>query len=412
VTVRYTVLSHKAISGWAVLIIAVGVGMAVWLLLAYGRDDPRVQLDAIRTAGTVVVGAGGAGALLLAARRQRATEIALKQKDRDQAATDVDATERRITELYTRAAEQLGSDKAPVRLAGLYALERLAQNNPTQRQTIVNVLCAYLRVPFTLPDDPSRDHAIPDDVAAQHRKAVEEREVRLTAQRVLTTHLRPGDMANPVDTFWTDIDLDLTGAVLIKLDLNRCHLRTAQFVQATFAGHAWFDEAEFAGNASFDQAEFAGFTAFTRSEFVRIASFRKAHFANDALFGEAEFAGLTWFEEAEFAGNATFDSVKFARDTSFDSVTFASDALFSAFFDKAEFAGNASFRKVEFASDTTADAAAPSTASFPNRTSFTGVVFAQAVPAEVRRIWSWDCSKIGVFGPTRRAEVRRDGHCE
>jgi hypothetical protein len=23
-----------------------------------------------------------------------------------------------------------------------------------------------------------------------------------------------------------------------------------------------------------------------------------------------------------------------------------------------------------------------------------------------------DCSKIGVSGPTRRAEVRRDGHCE
>lgn len=24
----------------------------------------------------------------------------------------------------------------------------------------------------------------------------------------------------------------------------------------------------------------------------------------------------------------------------------------------------------------------------------------------------WDCSKVGVFGPTRRAEVRRDGHRE
>jgi hypothetical protein len=23
-----------------------------------------------------------------------------------------------------------------------------------------------------------------------------------------------------------------------------------------------------------------------------------------------------------------------------------------------------------------------------------------------------DCSRIGVSGPTRRAEVRRDGHCE
>jgi plasmid stabilization system protein ParE len=39
----------------------------------------------------------------------------------------------------SKAGEQLGSDKALVRLAGLYALERLAQDNPVQRQTVVNV---------------------------------------------------------------------------------------------------------------------------------------------------------------------------------------------------------------------------------------------------------------------------------
>jgi hypothetical protein len=142
----------------------VGIAAAVGLLLAYGRGDAqqRNQLDAIRTAGTIVVGSGGAAALLLAARRQRSTEIALKQKDRDQVdiarayalqkrvAEDArqDAVERRITELYTKAADQLGSDKAPVRLAGLDALERLAQDNESQRQTIVNVLCAYLRMPY------------------------------------------------------------------------------------------------------------------------------------------------------------------------------------------------------------------------------------------------------------------------
>jgi len=37
-----------------------------------------------------------------------------------------DAAERRITELYTKAADQLGSDEAPVPLAGLDAKERLA----------------------------------------------------------------------------------------------------------------------------------------------------------------------------------------------------------------------------------------------------------------------------------------------
>lgn len=191
----------------------------VWLLLAYTGGDTeanQLQLDAIRTAGTVVVGTGGAAVLLLAVRRQRSTEIALAQKDCDQAdaarahahqvevaeqtrqhqervaaATEADAEARRITDLYTRAADQLGSEKALVRLAGLYAFEHLAQDNPGQRQTIVNVWCAYLRMPHTPPEpdapDPDASGAVLDD----YRERVQEREIRLTAQRLLRDHLNP-----------------------------------------------------------------------------------------------------------------------------------------------------------------------------------------------------------------------------
>jgi len=60
---------------------------------------------------------------MLALRRQHHQEIAT-------ALTDRDATERRITGLYTRAAEQLGNDKAPVRLGGLYALEGSLRTTP------------------------------------------------------------------------------------------------------------------------------------------------------------------------------------------------------------------------------------------------------------------------------------------
>ncbi len=142
----------------------------------------RLAYRILRTR-TIVVGTGGAGALWLAARRQRTSEIALRQKDFDQdhqervaAAAEADAAERRVIDAYTKAADQLGSDKAPVRLAGMYALERLAQNTPDQRQTIVNVLCAYLRMPYT-------PHP-------ESEPAVQEQQVRLTAQRILATHLR------------------------------------------------------------------------------------------------------------------------------------------------------------------------------------------------------------------------------
>ena len=52
-------------------------------------------------------------------------------------------------ELYAEAVEQLGHEKAPVRLGALYSLLRLAQDDPERRQTIVNVTCAYLRMPFS-----------------------------------------------------------------------------------------------------------------------------------------------------------------------------------------------------------------------------------------------------------------------
>ncbi len=119
------------------------IAVVVWfvLLRRYGGHGAHVQLDAIRTAGTLVIGIGGVVALLLTARRQRYTELALVHTDRD-------ATERRITELYTKAADQLGSDQAPVRLAGLYALERLAHSAIEHRQAIVDVICAYLRMPI------------------------------------------------------------------------------------------------------------------------------------------------------------------------------------------------------------------------------------------------------------------------
>ncbi|MDP9866447.1 hypothetical protein J2S55_005713 [Streptosporangium brasiliense] len=63
-----------------------------------------------------------------------------------------------------------------MRLAGLYALERLAQDNPGHRQTIVNVICAYLRMPYTPPEpapapDPERDRTAALRVARRRYQA-------------------------------------------------------------------------------------------------------------------------------------------------------------------------------------------------------------------------------------------------
>jgi hypothetical protein len=174
-------LSNRAIALGAVLVL--GIGAAAWIVLLrrYAGAGPGVELDAIRTAGTLIVGAGGFAALLLAARRQRSTELTLEHQREVAQAAERDAAEQRLTELYTRAVDQLGAEKAPVRLGGLHALERLAQNNLDQRQTIVDVICAYLRMPYTPPDDQTLDEDASEDTHRRYEERRQELQVRLTA---------------------------------------------------------------------------------------------------------------------------------------------------------------------------------------------------------------------------------------
>ncbi|MFF4624170.1 pentapeptide repeat-containing protein [Nonomuraea jabiensis] len=55
------------------------------------------------------------------------------------------AQEGQITDRYTKAVEQLGSDKQDVRLGGIYALQRLAYDSPRDHNTIRNVMAAFVR---------------------------------------------------------------------------------------------------------------------------------------------------------------------------------------------------------------------------------------------------------------------------
>ncbi|GIH97903.1 hypothetical protein ACFFMN_27895 [Planobispora siamensis] len=50
-----------------------------------------------------------------------------------------------ITDRYTKAIDQLGSDKLDIRLGGIYALERIARDSRRDHPTIMEVLAAFIR---------------------------------------------------------------------------------------------------------------------------------------------------------------------------------------------------------------------------------------------------------------------------
>ena len=279
--------------------------------------------------------------------------------------SDLDATEPRITEPYTKAVEQLGSDEAPVRFGGLYALERLAQDNPAHRQTIVNVICAYLRMPFfrTAPaskpepeaaegeNEPGTEcEALTDGIGGAWQQ---ERQVRLTAQRIIAEHLRDDRSEEqrstdpPSSHFWNNIRLDLTGATLIDFNLVNGVMADANFHGAAFSGDASFDEVTFGGPARFGGAVFGGAAWFGGAVFGGAAWFARAVFSGDARFGGATFTGDAVFGGATFTADAVFDGATFTGDAHFPEAAFGGNALFG----KAAFRGDASFRKAAFRGD-------------------------------------------------------------
>jgi uncharacterized protein YjbI with pentapeptide repeats len=329
----YPVLSNRTITWAAVALILFGGGLATILLITFGDGRHDAQLEAIKTAGTIVLGTGGAAALWLTARRQRTSEIALIQKHLDQLAidrahklqeevartTNADAESRRITELYGRAVDQLGSDKAPVRLGGLYALRRLAQDNPEQRQTIVDVLCAYLRMPH------------------EPAEGTQEEQVRLAAERVLAKHLRPGNDA----TFWSGIEIDLNHATLTNFDLSHCRFGHADFTGTRFIGTSNFGHAEFTGPVSFRESLFRGSVDFEEATFGDTAHFTAATFSGFANFRKSCFANILGFIRATMSGDTYFSGCIFHERVAFTGSDFIKAATFtgSEFMHEADFGG-------------------------------------------------------------------------
>lgn len=318
--VRPRGLSRIVVYTTAASIGTVTLGVGVILYLATGN-----LLDVVRTTVTVFVGGAGVVALLLAARRQQTTELLAWQqerlaheertfKERVATASEQDALERRITELYTKATDQLGSEKAPVRLAGLYALERLAQNNPEQRQTIANVLSAYLRMPYRQVHIGVQDGPLDESERSPLQEAIQERVVRLTAQNVLAAHLRPYrpmkgfaetehlTEAAPLAAFWPDIEVDLRGATLIDFDFSHCQVLEGNFSEAEFIGDTSFYGARFSHNAMFDGARFRGNAVFASADFGGRAHFAEATFAADVDFWDVRFGNVASFTNALFYG--------------------------------------------------------------------------------------------------------------
>jgi len=242
---------------------AVVVALIVWVLPSLLTREPDVrgaeQHKAIADVRTgliaMLVALGAVGGLSYTARTYRLAQIA------------------QLTGRFQDASKQLGEEHPTVRLAGLYAMAQLADEWTQQRQTCVDVLCAYLRASREPQDQPEQGGGPTDQDLSVRRAAV----------GIIASRLRTGPKSG-----WHGCDFDFTEASMDVGDFGGVSFLTGRFT---------FDRVRFSGPVSFDGARFAG----------AAVSFRGAIFEaqSEVTFHHAHFtAGSVTFDGATFSGGA------------------------------------------------------------------------------------------------------------
>jgi uncharacterized protein YjbI with pentapeptide repeats len=199
------------------IVTLIGGGIAAWVALGQLRTAMRqAEITRLRHEEQTK------------AERDQA-EIAMR---RHEAQTDADL-QRRITESFTKAVEQLGSDKLQVRLGGIYTLERISRESEFDYWPIMETLTGFVRERARWKNQPEAsqkpDHRPPTDVEAV-----------LTVIKRRNANSRKHEQSQE----WT---LDLSSSDLRGASLEEAHLEGANLSSAK--GHSQDQLDQAFGNA-------------------------------------------------------------------------------------------------------------------------------------------------------------------
>jgi len=205
--------------------------------------------------------------------------------------------EGQVTDRYTKAIEQLGSEKLDVRIGGIYALERIARDSAKDHPTVIEVLTAFIREhsheqrpepePFTW-QTPRPDVQAALTVVGRRDAKRDIRRVDLSRADLGGADLRNAFLGGrivtrgPTTTYFPGADLsgaDLSNAGLNSAFLRDADLSTAKLTSADLTGAQL-------GGAKLLLADLFG------------AELKDARSLDTATFGGAKLDGASWPEDA------------------------------------------------------------------------------------------------------------------
>ena len=323
--------------------------------------------------------AGGAALVLLETYRKNTNDrakanadfkAALKNQEHQAEVLKERKAERR--ERYTKAVEQLGNEKAPVRMGGVYTLiglvdEWLEEKNLEyserlkEGQVIINNLCAYIRSPFTLAsyydelseDAPSSEGFYKDnqqkfytDKAALKSEA----DIRLSIIKEIHSRLQSPDKNTPGP--WSDFEYDFSGSTFFyPIDLTKSYYtKPVNFSGSTyqdevrFDGSVYKDEADFGSSiykswATFDGSTYTGWVGFNCSTYQSWADFSDSTYQDGATFMSSTYQSWADFRNSAYQGRAGF------TDSTYQSEVYFNDSTYQwAHFSGSTYRGWADFR--------------------------------------------------------------------
>ncbi|WP_455121898.1 pentapeptide repeat-containing protein [Rothia dentocariosa] len=302
---------EKWFYAWIIGIAVLGGTWAFFLPIAinsgFGKDDDGAALRQalIYTTGGIL------GVITLGETHRKNT---LEKTKNDQDHTRQVHAERRSR--YTTAVEQLSSDKASIRLGGVYTLVGLVdewlsdeKTTPTleerrkEGQVIINNLCAYIRSPLPLAERAEqldKDYAkdlqndFDGDIekfdankrAFARDKAALEEERQVRESIIKEIHERLQDFG--ALGLWSEFDYDFSNA---------------HFFYPIVFTNSYFDASSRFFGATFTQGAYFSGTTFTH------ANFSRATFTQGAYFSEATFTERTDFSGAIFHSEPSFTDV-------------------------------------------------------------------------------------------------------
>ena len=316
-------------------------------------------------------------------------------------------------ERYTKAVEQLGDEKSPIRMGGVYTLVGLVdewledesiekyEDRLKEGQVIVNNLCAYIRSPFTLTsyydelseDAPSLEGSYKDKKEEFYvDKAIldSEADVRLSIIKEIHDRIQVPDKNTP--GAWSDFEYNFSGSIFFySVDLtNSYYTKYVNFSGATYQDRANFRGSTYQGRADFSDSTYQAWASFNDSTYKDVADFRGstyqgraeftnstyqvwAYFTDSTYKGWADFRGSTYqawaeFTDSTYQGGANFTDSTYQGGANFSGSTYQGGAYFSGstYQGGAYFSGSTYQGRAEFTNST-----------YENETDFSGSIFYQ-----------------------------------